>query len=451
MSELPFQLFINCLYPEKRTESISCTALLRCVPGRRKVFDAFWNNRSVIVKVFTHKLSAKRHVKREWKGLTSLSSSKLNAPEPLFFGQTEKGDWIVVVKKIEHSTTALEVFNSYEDSQKKLESLIKICRELAFQHQAGILQKDFHLENFIFANDKIFTLDPAQMRFYKKSVSKMKRFSNLAMLLLCLKYDDIESQKTICEEYFQALGQQFSSYDELLIQKQINVQRKKVIRHGLKKTLRTSKRYIKIKTNNFLGVFNKSFCIESEALDFIDNIDDFMSKGKILKDGNTSFVSHFTWNNKDIVVKRYNHKSYIHSLRHTLIKSRAIRGWLHAQRLTMLGIPTPKALAFVEQRKGFILWNSYYVSEYADGISLYSFLNDVNIPAEQKMSVKKLVEKLLDDMGYFNITHGDLKHSNILITKNGPVLTDLDAMQAHKLNLTYNRKRVKDIKRLHRM
>ena len=105
MSELPFQLFINCLYPEKRTESISCTALLRCVPGRRKVFDAFWNNRSVIVKVFTHKLSAKRHVKREWKGLTSLSSSKLNAPEPLFFGQTEKGDWIVVVKKIEHSTT----------------------------------------------------------------------------------------------------------------------------------------------------------------------------------------------------------------------------------------------------------------------------------------------------------------------------------------------------------
>ena len=176
-----------------------------------------------------------------------------------------------------------------------------------------------------------------------------------------------------------------------------------------------------------------------------------MENGNVLKNGNTCFVSHIIWNQQEIVIKRYNHMGVLHSLRHSLIKTRARRGWLHAQRLTMLRIPTPKPLAFIEHRKGFLIWNSYYVSEYAEGVSLYTFLNDDNIPAEQKCSTKKNVENLLDKLGDFKITHGDLKHSNILITKNGPLLTDLDAMQAHELNLTYNRKRAKDIKRFNRM
>ena len=175
-----------------------------------------------------------------------------------------------------------------------------------------------------------------------------------------------------------------------------------------------------------------------------------MTKGHILKDGNTCFVSHFTWNNKNIVVKRYNHKGFIHSLRHTIIKSRAIRGWLNAQRLTMLGISTPRALAFIERRKGFILWNSYFVTEYVKGIRFHDFLNNTGISAEQRNTTKKQVEKLLADIGKFRITHGDLKHSNILITKNGPVLTDLDSMRAYKSTLLYKQKRVKDLERFNR-
>ncbi len=450
MSELPFQLSINCSYPEKRNESIRCCALLRSVPGRREVFDATWNNRNVIVKIFTHKLSAKRHVKREWKGLTALSHRKINIPEPLFFGQTEKGDWAVVEKKITYSSTALEIFNNYQDSQKKLHLLSMICREMALQHKSGVLQKDFHLENFILSEGKIYTLDPGQMQFFKHPVPQKKSISNLAMLLLCLNHDDIESKKILCREYFQARGRQFLTPDERLIQKQISLQIKRGIRHGLKKCLRTSKRFLQIKTPNFSGVFNKSLCTEAEAPGFINEIDSLMTKGHILKNGNTCFVSHLTWNKKNIVIKRYNHKGFIHSLRHTIIKSRAIRVWLHAQRLIMLGIPAPKPLAFIEKRSGFIVWSSYYVSEYADGPNLYNFLNDKSISENQRISIKNQVEKLINKMGDFLITHGDLKHSNILITKNGPVLTDFDSMKAHKFRMFYTLKRAKDLERFHK-
>ena len=58
------------------------------------------------------------------------------------------------------------------------------------------------------------------------------------------------------------------------------------------------------------------------------------------------------------------------------------------------------------------------------------------------------VKYLLDKMGKYRIIHGDLKHANILITDNGPVLTDLDAMKAHKWNWAYKIRREKDIGRL---
>ena len=58
----------------------------------------------------------------------------------------------------------------------------------------------------------------------------------------------------------------------------------------------------------------------------------------------------------DVVVKRYNHKGFTHSLRHTIKKSRAHRGWLHGHRLVMLDIATPKPLAYIEQIKEKLIW-----------------------------------------------------------------------------------------------
>ncbi|MBN1974455.1 MAG: hypothetical protein JW787_12525 [Sedimentisphaerales bacterium] len=447
MSEFPFQLSIRCSHPEKRTESITCTALLRSVPGRRNVFDALWNNRNLIVKVFTHKLSAKRHLKREWKGLTALSNKKINAPQPLFFGQTQAGDWVITEEKITCSSTALESFHNYQENTKKLELLDMICRELAFQHKSGVLQKDLHLDNFILAEEKIYTLDPAQMQFYKYQVPKKKSISNLAMLLLYLPDDDIQSKNILCKEYFQSRGWQYGTQQEQYVQKQITLQRNRGINRGMKKCLRTSKRVIRIRNNGITAVFDRSFCSEDDFPAFIHQIDNIMTKGDILKNGNTCFVSHLTWNKNEIVIKRYNYKGFIYSLRHSLISSRARKGWLHAHRLTMLGIPTPKPLAYIELHNGLVVLHSYFITEFVEGTNLHYFLKDQSISENQHNSAQKQLEIILDKMREFHITHGDLKHSNILIAKNGPVLTDLDAMKVHKSRFFYKLRRAKDIER----
>ena len=194
----------------------------------------------------------------------------------------------------------------------------------------------------------------------------------------------------------------------------------------------------------FVAVFDRSFCRDAEPIDFITHIDALMDAGHILKNGNTCYVSRIPFDGMDVVVKRYNHKGLIHSLRHTVKRSRARRGWLHAHQFGMRGILTPKPLAYIERRKGLLIWNSYLVTQYTEGPSLYHFLHDENLDPEQRTSMMQQVKNLLDQLAQYRITHGDLKHTNILITHNGPTLTDLDSVQFHKCNWMYRIKSAKD-------
>ena len=447
MAEFPFQLSIKHTYPEKRTERLLCTALLRVIPGRREVYDAMWNDKSVIAKVFSHKISARRHLKREWRGLSFLASRGLSAPKPLFYGRTEDRRWAVVVEKIADSSTVLDVFQETQDPAKELDLLVSVCKELAKQHSKGVLQKDLHLGNFLLGGDNVFTLDAGQMRFLRCEAGRKSSISQLAMLASCLPDTNIESIATLCKEYFKARGWRLGKSDQISFQKQLAVHRKKTLHKGLKKCLRTNKRHLRIKTIRYIAVFDRDFFQEAKPPDFIEQIDTLMDEGQILKNGNTCYVSHLIWNGKDVVVKRYNHKGFIHSLRHTIKRSRARRGWLHGHRLRILDIATPKPLAYIEQLKKKLVWKSYLVTEYVEGQKLYDFLRNSNIAAEHRSIAMRQVKNLLDKIGKYRITHGDLKHTNILITDNGPTITDLDGMKVHKWNWTYKISRAKDFRR----
>ena len=448
MAKFPFQLLIKDASSKKQEESLLCTALLRVIPGRRQIYDALWNDRSVIAKVFSHKISARRHLKREWRGLSLLQARGLSGPEPLFYGETEDGRWAVVVEKIADSSTVWDVFQKTRDPVKKLDLLILVCEELAKQHSKGVLQRDLHLGNFLLGGDRLFAFDVGQTRFLQREVGRKSSISQLAMLASCFPDSDTGSITRLCEEYFEVRGWDVCKSDETLFQEQLTVHRKRGVRKALKKCLRTSKRYLRVRTGRHLAVFDKGFCQGAEPLDFIKQIDALMDGGEILKNGNTCYVSCLTWNNKDVVLKRYNHKGFIHSLRHTVKRSRARRGWLYAHRLGMLDIATPKPLAYIEQRKQKLVWKSYLVTKYVEGQKLYDFLRDDNLTEQQRSKVTEQVAGLLGKLGKYRITHGDLKHSNILVTDNGPVIIDLDGMRVYKWNWVYQYRMKKDLKRL---
>ncbi len=450
MANFPFELRIKGTSTENGEETLVCTALLRAVPERRQIYDATWNQTPVIAKMFSHKISAKRHLNREVKGLIQLRKRRLNSAGLLFYGRAEDGRWGVVIEKIINSTTALEVFYKTTDKRIKIDLLLQICRELAYQHSKGVIQKDLHLENFLQAEDQIYMLDPGQIRFFPHEIPRKTSLSQLALLTCYLPTRDSQSIEILCKEYFRIRGWDFQPWDKCLMERQSILELKKVIRRGLKKCLRTSKRFRRIRTSEFLAVFDRSFCKGIEPIDFCRQIDALMDSGQILKNGNTCYVSRLTWAGTNIVVKRYNHKNLIHSFRHTIKRSRARCGWLHAHHLGMYGILTPKPLAYIELRKGMLIWKSYLVTQYTEGPSLRRFLRDESVAPEQRASMKQQVKDLLDQLVKHQITHGDLKHTNILITKDGPTLTDLDSVIFHKYRWTYRIRNAKDRERFER-
>jgi tRNA A-37 threonylcarbamoyl transferase component Bud32 len=210
------------------------------------------------------------------------------------------------------------------------------------------------------------------------------------------------------------------------------------------KYLKTNEKFLRIENDRYLAVFDRSLCEGAEPFDLMEKTDALMDNGKIIKSDTTTYLSLLSWNNKRMVIKRYNHKGFIHSLRHSILRSRARRCWFNAHLLQMLNIPTPKPLAFIEIYKGPILWQSYLITEYIDAKKLSDFLRDHAVTEEIIGQIKLLIDK----MGKFKITHGDLKPTNILITNNGPVLTDLDGMKVHKWNWICNIRRAKDLAHL---
>ncbi|MHC4212273.1 MAG: lipopolysaccharide kinase InaA family protein [Planctomycetota bacterium] len=445
MTMFPFTIVVNPISGADKPQQIQCLAQLRIIEGKRMVYDGLWGQKSVIAKVFTGPIKARYHFQKEWSGLQQLSRRGLSIPKPLFCGKTEKKQWVIVTENIGEATTAAELWDIFDTNQRQ-DLLVGISRELADHHKAGVLQKDLHLGNFLVQGKKVFALDPAQMRFFEHEIEKNKSISQLA-LLTCFVPDN-DTIDIIAREYAEQRSCEFSESDTLLLKKKLSLWRKKGIRHAVKKTLRTSKRFQAFKIDAFRGVATKEFFEQADLKPNVSRLDELMRNGRILKDGNTCHVSRITLEGRDIVVKRYNHKGIVHSLRHTIKSSRARKCWLNAHRLIMLDIATPAPLAFVEQQKGPVIWKSYIITRFIEAAKLHDILNDDTSTKDQQQAAIEQMKNLLDKLSKHKIIHGDLKHSNILITPDGPILTDLDSMKVYSTRILFNAFHAKDVLRL---
>jgi len=445
MTEFPFPITIKPASSTGPTQTVTCIGLLRSLGRKRKVLDATWGQRPVIVKVFNHPIKAKYHANKEWRSLNLLKQRGLNSPAPLFYGRANQPGWMVVTEKIVNAVTVREAWDNTTDAAEKYELLCRVSQELAKQHSKGVLQKDLHLGNFLLQAEKVFVLDPAQMRFLPGEANKSQSIAQLALLASVVPDENTDAITRLCEEYARTRLWKFNQADASLFWKELGRCKKNGIRKALKKSLRTSKRHKKIRESNYCAVAARDFFEKADFRRFVGNIDELMRRGQVLKSGNTCFVSHVSFAGEDIVIKRYNYKGILYSFRNTIKTSRARRCWLHAHRLRMLNIATPRPLTYIEYRWGKIVWKSYFVTKYIEGQKLYDFLKDSRTNKGTHSKTIQQVIELIEKLGKYQITHGDLKHSNILITEKGPVLTDLDGMKVHRWNWTCKAGRKKDM------
>jgi RIO-like serine/threonine protein kinase len=165
VATIPFELNIRCLGRQGGTETVLCRRSLRAIANNREVLEGRWNDKDVVIKVFWRRFGASCRMKREWEGLILLCSRGITVPQALFYGKTQDGRWAVAMEKVADAISLMEVYRNCADKDERLKLLSMVPRELARQHEKGIVQKDLHLGNFLLKGDRLVVLDPFDEHF----------------------------------------------------------------------------------------------------------------------------------------------------------------------------------------------------------------------------------------------------------------------------------------------
>lgn len=195
-------------------------------------------------------------------------------------------------------------------------------------------------------------------------------------------------------------------------------------------------------------VLAKDFQILNKELREV--IANYNQEGKYIYEGTRNSLKHFQIKEQQIIVKAFGKPNLLNKVVYKFFrKSKAERSFLYAKKLESLGIGTPRAIAYFENRSFLFLNESYYISEFLDGDLTYRELVTYPDYPERETILKQFTAftKQLHDNG---VLFKDHSPGNTLIKKIGEqnyafYLVDLNRMEFKDLTF---RERIVNFSRL---
>ena len=186
---------------------------------------------------------------------------------------------------------------------------------------------------------------------------------------------------------------------------------------------------------------------------FVEKLADplfFDRHGETLQSGR-NIVKRFEVGGIPLVVKSYVRMTLCNRILYSTVrKSKAMRAYLHAERLRNLGIDTPEEVAVVEVRRRGVLRQSCFVSLCSDYRPLRPVIERFLQGSDSKPILDSVAE-FLNRMHWAGVLHEDLNVGNILY-REGPsgkylfCVIDTNRMSFHR-HLSM-RQRLKNMRRL---
>lgn len=437
---MPPEIRTLCLDDGSQVES---RELLRALPGKRLVCAGERAGAAVIVKLYLDPRRGAAHAQRERAGLAAFAGAGIAAPEVLYVGSDREGHPVVVLRRIESATPFGDALQDPAAFDELMPLLLDV---LAAHHAAGLYQADLHLDNFLFADGRIYSLDGAAVEVGPAPLGEADSLANLALLFgqLPMAFD----RRSL--EHSRRYAQQRGWAADWLLQRLpalIDAARAR----------RWQERSGKIFRNCTAVAHHRSdgrevFVMRSEeaALGVLLADPDSScphDRSLRLKDGNTSTVWQTRVGGLAVVVKRYNVKNGRHALKLALRESRARVSWRNAHRLRLYGIDTPQPLACSVPRSCMRAGPAYFFSAAVDGVDLRDWVGRHHADTAALAEMAERVARLFADLKRLRLTHGDTKATNFLLAGNRLCLLDLDSMRQHRSGLAFARAWRRDIAR----
>lgn len=417
----------------EQQEFLECSQIFRLLPQRRLVCLAKHKKSPVLVKLFIHPHKAKNDYQKEVHGYEQLEQTDLLIPKRLEHGSLNQDGFYILYEYLSNSQSFSSVLERTNYSDSLISQMLTcICK----MHNADLQQLDLHLDNFLCYQDKLYSIDFGDVVVLKNRQEQVK---NLADILSQLPIVQDKNLPHYLQSYNQNLSDQ-QRVSQVLIEKEIKQWRAWRIKKYLQKSARDCSEFVKFQTFKEFKILRRTYS-EKKWDAFFNQLDKLIESAPRLKDGNTATVSLVPFNNQQLVVKRYNIKNLKHLLSRFWRPSRAWISWQNAQRLKVLGIVTPKPIAIIEKRWGWLRFQAYYISEYDDSKDALAYYAQHKNFTPQHLNAFK---ELFDGLKRAQISHGDLKGNNLLLSTKGISIIDLDAMKEHKNIQSFNKAHQKD-------
>lgn len=410
-------------------QTFTAEEVIRVLPKRRIVAFGTWQDKPVVAKLFFDPKHAKRHMEREVAGVKSLRENKIPAPSLYHKTVSEDGRvYVLLFERILNATGLAEAWRNRKSIKEVMPLLRGTVVEIATQHVLGVMQHDLHLNNFLITKKTIYTLDGGQIETFPPLLSKKQSMYHLALFLAQLGVGVEECQEKLFVHYAKSRGWLLKKKDFASIFFYIKQWNAKRWERFQRKLFRTCTAFMAFNDWRTIGVYDRRYAFP-EFTDFLIDPEIAFThpSARILKAGNSSTVAKIKLDHRDFVVKRYNIKSPWHRLRRCFRPSRAAKSWRLAHKLKLFGVATANPVAFIEKRFFGFRSTSYYVSEYVSSTHVGQYVQQQLGNTDKIDDMVTRVATLFKNLAKLDLTHGDLKMTNILIDqREQPVLIDLD-------------------------
>ena len=438
--DVPFRVSVKL---EQQDLDLFCQQVFRLLPGKRLVALAQLGGEQVVAKIFIGARGV-RDYEREKQGVAALVRAGVSTPDILAQGDVSGGGKILLFRYLSNSRSLLDLWAEPLDRNRRLEILRQVVVSIAKMHQAGVVQEDIHLDNFLHQSAELYTIDGGGVRRQRsgRPISETRGVKNMAGFFAQLLpgYDHLA--ESVLPDYEQVRGFRKSTDRVARLRKQIGIERDLRKRKYLKKIFRDCSQIV------HQSGFRQSLLCERrdwsrELAQVLTDPDTAMSRGRPLKTGNTATVVGIEVDDKLLVVKRYNIKNLMHGFRRLFKTSRARRSWYSAHLMEFLGIPGARPVALLEKRWGPFCLTAYFISESVQGPDAREYFKQKNPSDEDLLAMAGIVM----DIAVHRIAHGDLKDTNFLMSDRGPVLIDLDSMREYRSARLFEKAAAKDLGR----
>lgn len=407
----------------------------------------------------------------EMRALTQLSAAGIDVPKPVAY-ETKGNNPLrrksfIVMSAVEPAISLEDYAHKWSEKPLSMRrALINKTAEIARKiHEQGVQHRDFYICHFLLKtpqgeaavtpeNISISVIDWHRARF-KKPLPRRWRIKDLSALF----FSALSAPLTQRDYYRFLKVYTKKPLREVLAQPEWKVVKRRACRL-YKKTYSTLPRIFKIQNTlnehdryiqqeNFYKrlIVDKSVA-SPELMHLLGDPESIFTRpdATIIADNKLATSARIKVNGKDVLVKRYRWRQGITGISRLFRPSRGARSWKFSHLLIKHNILTPKPLALVEKRWGWLRRDSYYVTEFYHADSLRETLKN----QQDKGQLEKFWqqwEKIHQQLTEARLSHGDTNHQNFLMTEKGLMVVDLDTMRYHLLPFRLSRRKKRDYRR----